>query len=804
MLKTQFIIAFRQLWKRKTSSLINMLGLSLGLTAFILILQYVAFEWSYNRMYERSEHIFRVLYTQEDGGVFLPPGAGPVLKEQFSDIQEFTRILPGTGNGVYRQADKADAQIFREEQTAFVDASFLSMFERDMIAGSGDLSAPQTLALSERVAQKYFGNEDPIGKQISVDNQFGNTIYEVAGVFEDFPPNSDINYDILLSIQTLVVEKNRNGNGWADPNGLNSAFSNIFVELAETERSEALATAVTAWAAESFPEESLSFGFQPLSELHLGRDLNDPLPTFGNRLFVLFFFIVSVIILLIAWVNYVNLSTAQAMERAKEVGIRKVIGANKHQLVRHYLLETFILTLLASLIAIEIVSLVQPMFNEMVSRPLSFSVLLNSPFIWVGLAIILLGSILSGTYVAFGLTAFPPIQMLKGSFKSSSKGIFLRKALVVGQFAISIGFIASTLILIKQLDFLYNRNLGIEVEQKLVLEGPDVKTATYEVQRQAFREQIAQLPFVKHYCSSGYLPGKGVNFTASGMTKENAQPGDEDIPYRILMIDENYTTTLGMKVVAGRSFDAEEAIKGWEADKLMLNEIGARSVGFESPGDAIGKTVNWYNNQWEIVGVINDYNHQSLRSPIEPMAFLPSRSAGFFVLEMNTENFQTKIAEIEKLYQKSFPGNPFQFEFLDETYAQLYLEEQRLSSLFTTASLLAIFISVLGLFGLVSFVAQQKTKEIGIRKVLGASVGSIVSLLSKDFMVLVLVAILIACPLAWYISSKWLENFAFQTELSWWVFGLAATMAIFIAFTTMALRGIYAARANPIVSLRSE
>ncbi len=772
--------------------------------AFMLILEYVAFEWSYNRDFSKADRIYRVLVTDEETSFNLPPGYGPVMEQQFPGIKTSLRILSNMGDGVFNVETEEKELVFRENNTAYVDPTFIQYFDLNITAGDADLSIPQGALISSSTARKYFGDLNAVGQQITANNQFAPLPYTVTGVYEDIPANSDINYDLLLSVQTLTTSANRDGNDWADPDGLENGFSYIFLELEDPAKVDEVTGQIKDWLTELYPYQTMRIDLQPLEDLHLGDGLNDPLPTYGSRLFVLFLFLVAILIMVIAWVNYINLSTAQALERAKSVGIRKVVGATRLQLIGQYLTETFLLTLISISVAVIMVTLLQSRFNTIVNLPLNFSVFLESYYVWIGTMIVLVGALLSGSYVAFVLTGFKPVQTLAGQFSNSPRGLILRKSLVVLQFAISIAFIAGTVLLFEQLSFLNTQNIGMKIEQRIAIIGAEVKGENYGLQKQSFRDQLKALPYVKNYTETGNLMGKGYNFSQGGVTRLNPKPGDEDINYRMFMIDENYTDTYDMKILAGRSFTTNEAVNGWDTHKVMLNEKALKSLGFNSPEEAVGESIQWYGRKDEVVGVINDYNHQSLRTPIEPTVFLPSRNSGFYTLQMDTEDLQNKLTQIETIYKSAFPGNPFEYEFLDEVFAKLYTAEEQLSRIFTMASLLAIFISVLGLFGLVTFIARQKTKEIGIRKVLGASVGSIVGLLSKEFLGLIVIALMIATPLAWYFMDQWLDNFAYHVNIQWWFFALAGLLTVFIALTAVSFQSIKAALANPVDSLRQE
>ncbi|MEM7512449.1 MAG: ABC transporter permease [Bacteroidota bacterium] len=808
MIKTQLLIAFRQLLKNRTSALINIVGLALGLAAFVLILGFVAFEWSYNQMYEKGDRVYRLVAAEtgtEDFYTGLPPGYGPFIEAQFPFVDHAARVLLGVGDGVFGVQDEFGEKFFREIYTAYVDPSFFSMMSIEAVQGDLNLSGPNTAIISKSIAEKYYGSTDVVGQRFSLSNQFGTQDYQVKGVISEPPSNSDIQTNIYLSLETLATDEGRDGNDWADPDGFDNGFAGILVEFSDPSMADAFHEKVNEWIVENRPGENVTITLQAIEDIHMGTSLNDPLPTFGNRKLATFLFIVAMLILAIAWFNYINLSTAQSLQRAKEVGIRKVVGATRNQLVLNYLLETLVLTVLASVIAIIIIPLVQPAFNQLIDGQTDYGVFFSSSFFWIGILTILAGTLFAGAYVAFGLSAYMPTEILQGRFISSTKGVWVRKGLVISQFVISISLITCTLILSQQLRLLNSRDMGLATDQRVAIKGPDVTSEKFAQQRQWFRDQLETIPFVKKYSASGNLPGKGYNFSAVGFAREDGQKDDEDKSYSMFFIDENFVDTYEINLLNGRTFTTQEVIKNWGSEKLLLNESALKQMGFNDPSEAIGELVKWGEfGRWEIVGVVQDYHHYSLKYQINPMIFLPGRNSGYFTLEMGMDNFSDNISQLEELYTEAFPGNPFQYEFLDETFARQYESEQRLGKLFTNASLLAIFISALGLFGLVSFIARQRTKEIGIRKILGASVQNIVTLFSQDFLKLVAIAIIIASPIAWYIANNWLENFAYRVDIEWWVFLLAGFIAVIIAAGTVGVQSMKAAMADPVDSLRNE
>lgn len=809
MFKSYFKTAFRNLWRNRQFSIINIGGLALGIAVFLFITQYVAFEWSANRFNKNFHELYRVNVQGKDGntGYVLPPGFAPVLKQQFPAIENYARVTDGIAGGVitYNSGNAVNDKVLREENIQYVDGSFLSVFSFPIVSGSASLEEPKTLALSETISRKLFGTAESVGKTVTVSNQFGNTLYTVKAVYR-LPQESDLKGEILLSLKTLESAANRDDNDWADPNGTDNGFSSIYLQLRKDADGAVLAKNITAFVRSINPGSKDDVVYlQPLSEMHLAPSFDYRYQTYGNLLLVVVFACVALLILVIAWVNYINLSTAQALSRAKEVGVRKVLGAARSQLMMQYLTETLLLTLAAAGIAVMLVSVFQNMFNEFTGKKLSLSVLNNSWF-WVsGIALIVLGSLLSGSYVAFVLTSFKPISTIRGKVQATIKGISLRKGLVVFQFTVSIIFIIATVILYRQLQYMQTENLGMNLNQLLVIQGPTVSSEAQAEKNVSFKNALSQLPFVKKYAASNNVPGVGYNFFANGFGRLNATEDDKKKSYGMFICDQNFFDTYGITFLQGRAFNTEEAERSWNNIRsVIINERAARQLGLNPKQNLTGQKINWGNQPYEIIGVVKDYHHMSLREPIQPTIYLGSVSYGFFTVQTDTRNMQSKINTIKSLYNNTFPGNLFEYFFADDKYDQQYVQEQKLGNVFIASASVAVLIACMGLFGLAAFSARQRVKEIGIRKVLGASVASITTLLSKDFIKLVVIAIVIASPIAWWAMQQWLQDFAYRTEINFWIFFVAGLMAIGIALITVSFQAIKAAMANPVKNLRTE
>ena len=808
MIRNYFKIASRNLWRNGQFSLINICGLALGITVFLFIMQYVAFEWSANRFNKNYKELYRVNVQYKDGkcDYYVPPGFAPILKQNVPGIENYVRVADGIGGGVisYAGIKSTDGKTFRADNIIYVEGNFLNVFSFKILPGGQTLLPTQTLALSEEMSKKLFGSTDAIGKTVVVSNQFGNTPYTVKAVYQ-MPVNSDIKSDVLLSLQTLESAVNRDGNDWADPNTTGSGFTNIYLQLNKQANGENVSNLITRFVRSVNPDSKDDVVvLQPFSQMHLAPSFDYPFQTFGSLLLVFVFACIAVLILVIAWVNYINLSTAQSLNRAKEVGVRKVLGASRLQLILQYLTETFIITLAAVAIAVLLVNIFQNLFNDFTAKQLSLSVL-NDGWFWAsGILLLVMGSLLSGGYVAFAVTSYKPVSIIRGNLQPAVKGFSGRKALVVFQFTISIVFLIATVILYKQLQYMQTEKLGMNLDQLVVIQGPTVSSEGQAAKNVSFKNELSRLPFISKYAASNNIPGIGYNFSTNGITKLNPQKGDEKKSYSMFISDDKFFDTYGIEFQQGATFLPNDAERSWNnVRKVIINEKAAETLGFDKAETVVGQKILW-GEPFEVIGVVKDYHHNSLRESIKPTIYLGSVSFSFFTIKTDINNIQSKMNTIKDLYNKTFAGNPFDYFFADERYDQQYNQEQKLGNVFVASASIAVLIACMGLFGLAAFSARQRVKEIGIRKVLGAGVADIAKLLSKDFIKLVVIAIVIASPIAWYAMNKWLQNFAYKTEISWWVFIAAGFLAIIIAVATVSFQAIKAAMANPVKSLRTE
>jgi putative ABC transport system permease protein len=809
MLYNYFKIAFRNISKSPVFSFINIAGLSLGIMSFLLILQYVSFEKSVNTFHKNSESIHRILFEGKDDYIYdySAPIIGPIVKQNFGEVFNYCRVADQSFvSGVAKISENGEEKLFNETKVAYTDGNFFELFSFPIEKGNlAQLQESNTVAISTSIEKKYFNEASAIGKTISFNNEFGDNLYRVVAVFQDFPINSDLQYDLVLSIQTLGNPSVIENSSWASLDGT-SSFLTTYLLLNETINPSELEGKMNTLKKQLDPESEEKILLQPLKYMHLASSLGDKQVHTGNLGFIYLLSGIAILILVIAWFNYINLSTAAALTRAKEVGLRKVVGANKAQLITQFLGESLLLNFVGLVVALGLVNILQFVFNDLIGKSLNLSILITSQVGLWGSILFFFGSVASGAYTAFVLASFQPAQILKGVFSKSSRGLALRKVLVVFQFSISVLLITATVIMNKQISFMINENLGMNIDQLMVISpsrnGID-STLTYR--RESFKNSLAQADFVATYSGSANVPSNGFNYSTNGITQLNPQPGDEKKGYSIIYVDNLFFPTYEIDFVAGRNFSVTDgSTSNGKIDKVILNERAIAQLGIPTAEAAVGKKLMWNDAEIEVLAVVKDYHHQSLKQAIEPIVFVPQASGSFFTVRLKTQNLQEHIAYLNKAYSEYFPGNSFDYFFVEDNFNKQYQTEEQNRKIFTTASGLAIFISCLGLFGLATFTVQQRAKEIGIRKVMGATVNQLTSQLSKDFLFLVVTAIVVATPIAWWTMKQWLEQFAYRTEITASVFILGGGLVSLIALLTISAQTIRAAKANPVDSLRSE
>jgi putative ABC transport system permease protein len=803
MIKNHLKVAFRNIIKHKGFSIINIVGLATGIACSIFIFLFVAHELSYDKFHEKAERIYRIAVRASIGDTkirqtYSSSETFRKLLEDFPEIEAGVKFL-----GLGRTPVILRERTFYESRFYAVDSTFFDVFTFPLIHGDPEtaLVQPNSMVISKTTALKYFGSTDVIGKTLRADFSYGqgSIDFEITGVSEDVPPNSHFHYDLLASSSTFP--QFINDPGWSSNNFITYVLLKEGIKrewlderLKEFTRRHMGGERFDAWVAKG---NFWEYFLQPLTQIHLNSDLNGEFEANGNETYVYIFSAISIIILLIACINFMNLSTAKSSLRAKEVGMRKVVGSGRSRLVFQFLSESVLLSIISLALGIVLVIVLLPMYKNLIGRQLEihyFDNLVTIPSL-LGLGIIV--GIISGSYPAFFLSSFKPITALKGMTIRSKGGSSLRNILVIFQFTISIFLIIGTLAVNQQLKFFQNKKLGFVKEQVLVLRNPGALGNNAA----PFKQSLRKYSRIIDVSGSNTLPGK--SFSNIGFGAEGV---DESFTLNICVCDYDFLKTLKLELAEGRFFSRNFST---DSHAAVLNEKAVELLGWDDP---IGKRINnWAQNRGDftVIGVIKDYHYESLHQQIRPQALFLSGGyyknvESYVSVRLSTENISETIRFIEKTWEDFAPGKPFEYSFLDEDYDNLYMNEQQTRKLFSIFSFLAIFIACLGLFGLASFIADRRTKEIGIRKVLGASVPRIIQILNKSFMKWVLLANLIAWPAAWFVMNRWLQNFAYRINLSWWMFVLAAVLALVIALLTVSLQTVKAALKNPVDSLRYE
>lgn len=815
MLSNYFKLSVRRLCKNAFFSVLQVGGLALGIAAALLLWSYISTEWSFNRYHEKADQLYRVLVMDKDGVLsdYTPPAMAPWLKREFPEVKAFARTN-GNGEGVvssFGASLKASKprNTFREATSlAYADGDVFRLFSFEPKAGKLNIDRAQEVAISESYAKKYFDNDDPLGKVIQLDNQFGGLPYTVVGVFKDMPAVSDYRFELLFSLRTLENPANLNGNDWAALDTWYSDSYASFVELQPNTSIAALEKKINASFKKQFPDKEASIRLQTLTEMHLGKSNADPYPTFGNRSLILALGAITFLILFIAWVNYVNLSTAQGYQQTQNVGIRRTIGATRSSVAAQYFTDSLLLTTLGIFFAIPLIMLSRPSVLALTGRDINPFELFGQSYLWVFMAVVLLGTAVAAAYVAWLLSGIKPIQMLSKQTQSPRTGLGMRNVLVVTQFAISFLFIVGTLIMQRQLQYMQNKDLGMNLNQVLVLRGPEGGNAEEKKKNlNVLRSELTNFAWVEDFCFTGCLPGGtfSQNFQTSGFSSKFSDAEGAKQSYVMGMVDHLFQPTYEIPFVAGENFSADDARNGYSvSNTLLLNETAARQMGFDTPAEAAGQLVKWDDQTLLIKGVLKDYHHRGLQQAIDPMVFLPSSNSNLISVRLSAQDLPAHLAQLKTLYGKLFPNEPYDYYFEQEDFDKQYLAEQRLGNIASSAALIAILLSCMGLLGLITHSIGRRTKEIGIRKVLGASITSVTGLLTYDFLKLVVIAVFIASPVAWYFMGQWLGNFAYHIDIEWWMFALAGALALLIAFLTVSIQSVKAAMANPVEVLKSE
>jgi putative ABC transport system permease protein len=810
MIKNYLKTAWRNLWKNKAFSAINIVGLSTGLAVCLLIVLYVKDELSYDKYNVQVENIYRldadIFFngTQFTSSVSPAPLAPTLMKDypqvlQYVRLKDFRDILIKKGN-----------QNIQDHHAVFADSTFFQVFSIPMIVGNRltALNEPNSIVIDEATARKYFNSTDVVGKTLFVDNYVN---CKITGVIKDIPSQSHFHFSFIRPIHDTYHDDQGD---WLS----NNYASYVLVRPGVTQASlqKEVDATINNYLAKQLDQvlhtnatdlkksgNHFLYPVMPLRDIHLHSNKSYEFEANGNAAYVYIFSVIAIFILLIACVNFMNLSTARSANRAKEVGIRKVAGSLRSNLITQFLTESTLLSFLSLLLALLIAWLLLPLFNQLAGKQMSVFTLFSSWLLPVLIALIIVVGCVAGSYPAFYLSSFQPLHVLKGNIARGFKGSWLRSGLVIFQFFISIALIIGTIVIYNQLNYIRSREIGYNRDQVLVINN------TYWLgnQTKTFRQEMLEISGVQSAAVAGSLPTE-TGFNQNGWFKDPTLDAKQVTIMTGFYADQNYIPTLGMRVLAGRNFSVDFPT---DSSAAIINETAAKLLGFKNPlnetlyrPDGYASDGRFTSKPYHIIGVVKDFNFSTMHDKVGPLIIELGENQGRIAMRINTRNIPALIRQVESKWKNMAPGQPFSYTFLDADFNKMYNVEQQTGKLFITFAVFAIFISCLGLFGLVTYAAEQRTKEIGVRKVLGASVGGIVAMLSKDFARLVLIACVIAFPVAWWAMNKWLQSFAYRTNISWWVFLVTGVVAITIALLTVGFQAVKAAIANPVKSLRTE
>ncbi|QTE38289.1 ABC transporter permease [Mucilaginibacter gossypii] len=807
MFRNYLKTAFRTLKKNVGFTAINVFGLALGLATCLLIIFYVVDELSYDKFNVKADRIYRANMQIKFGGIDQSYASSPsplaaVFQNDYPEVERACRLLQRGGYNV-----KKGNQTIHENRMVLADSTLFDVFTLPMIAGDPKkaLVEPNTVVITESTAKRYFNNTQVMGKTFTFDEKL---LYKVTGVIKDLPRQSHFRYDFFLSMASNAESKD---GAWFSNNfntyvllkpGVDAKkFEDKFPALMHKYAGPQLQS-ILHLTFDSFEGSGNKYqlSLMPLKDIHLKSNLVSELDHNGNIQYVYIFGAVAIFILLIACVNFMNLSTARSANRAREVGVRKVLGSRRQSLIAQFLSESIMVTFIATVIAMLTAYFLLPVFNNIAGKTMELNM---GSLIWLIpalLVMVLVIGFLAGSYPAFFLSAFQPIDVLKGKLSSGFKGGMLRSSLVVFQFFISIVLIIGTLVIYNQLKYIQNKDLGYNRSQVLVIHG------VYDLgnKSKVLRDEVKQLPGVMGVTMTGFLPTSDYRNSSSVFQERGLDP-KKAVLAQTWVVDDNYLPTLGIKLTKGRNFSSQMPT---DSAAMIVNETAAKLMGVRDPlnkpmylpMDNMAKTFKEYH----IVGVIKDFNFASLRNNVSPVILMYGQDKGALSVKVNTANITALMVMISDKWKSIKPGKEFEYSFMDDDFDSSYRAEQRMGTIFIIFTSLTIVIACLGLFGLAAYAAEQRTKEIGIRKVLGANVGAIVGMLSKDFIKLVMIAIVIAIPVAWVAMQQWLQGFAYRQNIQWWVIVLAAVLAVLIAFVTISFQSIKAALANPVRSLKNE
>lgn len=818
MLRNFLKIASRNLLKNKAQSFILIGGLAVGMTTCILLLQYVSYELSFDNFHTEKSNIYRVVNERfQNGrpvqkGTITYPTVGPAMQADFPEIVNATRIAYTSDVMLTKEN-----QVYPTEPGLWVDKNFLSIFDFGLITEPKGpiLDKPNEVVLTQNLADRIFPDissyDSIIGNDIVIDRY--PDPFKIVAISKVIPENSTLQFDLLISYASCI----RYWGEGADNSWQWSDFYH-YLQLRPGTNVKELESKFTSFSDQYFrgPEVSGAeevFTLQPLSEAHLySSDLEYEIGKTTNGRAVWSMLIIAFFILVIAWINYINLSTVRAMERSKEVGVRKVIGASRIQLVQQFLSETFLINLLSLGLAFGLATVFFPWFSKNfdISRS-AIQFVSGAPtdiYLWLSLLILLItGILISGAYPAWLLSSPHVSSVLKGTFIKNIKGRTIRKSLVVLQFTLSIALIAIVTLVSKQIRYISQQDLGINIDQIVTIDSPELTEfdSTFIDRMNTLKNELTQIPGVVSASTSSRVPGEqtGRLFQLQQLDEGTSQ---ENYTSNFIETDFSYAETFGLKPLAGRFFRREDHNTDYDlVNKIVISEAMAERLGYSQWVNVVDKRVRFWNKDWTIVGVIPDFHQRSLHHQMEPLVLIPTYGPGNAIsLKISTGDISSILSDIQSIYLKFFPGNNFEFRFLDDRFSQLYLADIRFGNILSFFTVLTILIAGLGLFGLSYHTIVQRTKEIGVRKILGASSMSIITLLNRDFLKLIIISIILAAPLSWYFMKSWLNQFAYQTKIAWWLFIVSGILAVFIGFITVSFHSLKAALSNPVDALRDE
>ena len=809
MFENYFKIAWRNLVKQKMYSLIKVGGFAIGIAACLLIALFIRQELSYDMHYPKRDRIFRILRTstfngETSKGVHFPAPFASALQEDFMELEKVGRYNQveffGAGENELRRADQIESAY--EERFIFMDQSLLEIFQLPFISGNPKraLAEPNSILITKNKADKYFPHEDPLGKILILNNDEKRQ-YTVTGVIQDLPPTSHLQYDFIMTLSGREFYEGEQTN-WRNSNYPTYVLLRSGTDVGQLEKKLSsviekyfLPGVVEAGGADEVEWlKSITFQLQPVNEIYLNLDDIEDNLSHGDVRYIWLFGSIALFILIIACINFINLSTARSANRAKEVGLRKVVGSLRSSLIKQFLTESILFSFFSFALGLLLGWFALPYFNLLLAKSLSFPWNEWWLFPILGAGAITIG-VLAGFYPSFYLSSFRPVQVLKGNVSLGSKNSATRSVLVIFQFTISIVLIVGTFIIDRQMDYILNKKVGYDKEQVLLLQG----THTLNEKITTFKNELLRVPGVNHVTISGYLPIVGTKRNQNQFFNEGEKKGmDETVGAQRWEVDHDYIKTLGLQILKGRDFSIEI---NSDSQAVVINRSMAKALNLDDP---IGKTITNGWGKWSVIGVINDFHFESLKENIRPLCLQIGRSNNTVSVKVDTRDMAAMIRSVSKVWKEFSPNQPIRYTFLDQSYARMYEDVRRMGRIFSSFALFAIVVACLGLFALSAFMVEQRNKEISIRLVLGASVNSIFRLLTMNFIKLVIISLIIAIPISIYAMQEWLKDFAYKIEIGWEVFVLAGVLSVLIAMLTISYQSIRAALMNPAGNLKSE